>query len=290
LMTFIALTAAMAAASPPTDRPIGFIGVGVMNSAIVRGLCTLDSPPSAIVLSPRNAALAASLHAQWPSRVSVGTSNQQVVDACDLLFLGVLPKHYEEVCTAIRFRPDHLVVSLVSTAPLAKLREICAPATVVRAIPLPPVATHRGATIMCPPHERVTPLFESLGTCVAVEDEEMMKKMMPVTALMGQLYAQQLATQHWLEAQGVDTSSAAKWTGAVYHCVTSDSARPLPHTFQHLVDEQTKGGLNEQVIREMREAGAYAALSDSLDGCLARIQGRTAAKKRKNPYSSALED
>ena len=53
---------------------------------------------------------------------------------------------------------------------------------------------------------------------------------------------------------------------------------------------QTPGGLNEQVIREQREAGAYAALSDSLDGCLARIQGQPATKKRKTPYSSTEED
>ena len=70
---------------------------------------------------------------------------------------------------------------------------------------------------------------------------------------MGQFYAQQLATQKWLEAQGVDGADAAKWTGAVYHCVSYDSAKPVAETFQHLVDEQTPGGLNEQVIREMRE-------------------------------------
>lgn len=70
---------------------------------------------------------------------------------------------------------------------------------------------------------------------------------------MGQFYAQQLATQQWLEAQGVEAADAAKWTGAVFHCISYDSAVALPHTFEHLVAEQTPGGLNEQVVREQRE-------------------------------------
>ena len=116
-----------------------------------------------------------------------------------------------------------------------------------------------------------------------------MKKMMPVTALMGQLYAQHRATQQWLEAQGVDAEAAAKWTGAVFHCVTLDSSKAGAHTFEELVEEQTPGGLNEQVIREMTEAGTYAALSDSLDNCLARIEGRPNPARTKRPYSSVDE-
>ena len=116
-----------------------------------------------------------------------------------------------------------------------------------------------------------------------------MKKMMPVTALMGQLYAQHRATQQWLEAQGVDAEAAAKWTGAVFHTVTYDSAVASPATFEELVHEQTPGGLNEQVIREMTEAGTYAALSDSLDNCLARIEGRPNPARTKRPYSSVDE-
>ena len=142
---------------------------------------------------------------------------------------------------------------------------------------------------MTPKHPAITALFDALGTVVAVETEAEMKKMMPVTALMGQFYAQQAATQRWLEAQGVDAESAAKWTGAVFHCVSYDSATPTAHTLSELVAEQTPGGLNEQVVREMTEAGAYAALGDALDGCLARVEARARPAKRKRPYSSEPE-
>uniref|UniRef100_A0A6V2T9N2 Pyrroline-5-carboxylate reductase catalytic N-terminal domain-containing protein n=1 Tax=Emiliania huxleyi TaxID=2903 RepID=A0A6V2T9N2_EMIHU len=283
-------TILVCSAAVTSGTTLGFVGVGVMNEALVRGLCTLEVPPEAVVLSPRGAAKAASLSEDFEA-ATVAADNQQVLDRSDIIFLGVLPAQLEAVCRELRFEPRHTVVSLVSTAPLALLRECCSPAgTVMRAIPLPPVAQHRGATVMCPPHPVVTPLFESLGTAVAVEAEETLLKLMPVTALMGQLYAQQLAAQSWLQEQGVDAGAAARWVGAVYHTVSYDSATPGPDTFASLVEEQTPGGLNEQVLREMREAGASLALRDSLDDVLARIEGRPAAARERTAYSSSPAD
>lgn len=269
----------------------GFVGVGVMSSALVRGICTLADPPP-VVLSPRGAAKAAALAAEFPALVRVAASNQEVVDGADVVFIGVLPKDAEAVCRSLKFAPTQTVVSVVSTAPLALLQECCKPvpaAQVVRSIPLPPVAKHKGACVMTPKHPAITALYASLGTVVAVETEALMKKMMPVTGLMGHAYAQQRATQRWLESEGVDGEAAAKWAGAVFHCVSYDSALPDAHTFEELVAEQTPGGLNEQVVREQTEAGTYAALSDSLDSALARIEGRSAPKRQKRPYSSVDE-
>ena len=69
----------------------------------------------------------------------------------------------------------------------------------------------------------------------------------------GQFYAQQRAMQQWLQKQGVEAEQAAKWTGAVFHCISYDTAYANAHTFDELVEEQTPGGLNEQVLRELTE-------------------------------------
>lgn len=276
----------------PIVGTIGFVGCGTMSSAIVRGLCTLEAPPSRVVVSPRNAEKAAALQSAFPALVSVAASNQEVVDSSDTVFIGCLPKQTEEVTKALKFEPRHTVVSLVSTAPLKSLHEWCAPVpatSVVRAIPLPPVAKHQGATVMTPPHPAIVKIFDSLGTAVPVAEEEQMQKLMCMTCLMGQLYAQQRAAQQWLGKQGVDAETAGKYVGAIFHSVTLDSSVAGAHTFDELCDEQTPGGLNEQVIREMTEAGAYAALSDSLDGVIARIQAKEAPKRKKRPYESTLE-
>ena len=68
----------------------GFVGVGTINSAVVKGLCTCDTPPKAVVLSPRNAEKAAALKAAFPDRVTIADSNQAVLDAADWVFLVII--------------------------------------------------------------------------------------------------------------------------------------------------------------------------------------------------------
>ncbi len=270
----------------------GFVGTGTMSSAIVRGLCTLPERPAAVTVSPRNAANAAALADEFPGVVTVAKTNQEVLDSSDMVFVGVLPAQTETVLGELAFEPRHIVVSLVSTAPLERLYEWCAPVpkeSVVRAIPLPPVAKHQGATVMAPPHPAVAALFGSLGTCVPVPTEALMKKMMPMTCTMGMFYASLSAMQGWLVDNGVEAEAAAKWSGAVAHSISYDSAHPTAESFAALVHEQTPGGLNEQVMREMTEAGAYDALRDALDGALARIEGEPRPKRQKSAYTSRPE-
>ena len=63
---------------------------------------------------------------------------------------------------------------------------------------------------------------------VPVDDEVQMQTLMPITCLMGQLYAQQRAAQGWLVAQGIDRAVAAKYVGGIYSTITHDSAAPGP--------------------------------------------------------------
>tara|TARA_B100000768_G_C10987548_1_gene252520 strand:- start:247 stop:444 length:198 start_codon:yes stop_codon:yes gene_type:complete len=63
---------------------------------------------------------------------------------------------------------------------------------------------------------------------VPVDDEVHMQTLMPITCLMGQLYAQQQAAQGWLIAQGIDRAVAAKYVGGVYNTITHDSAAAGP--------------------------------------------------------------
>jgi len=74
---------------------------------------------------------------------------------------------------SLKFRPDHCVVSLISTFQVAKLRTLVAPAQViVRAAPLPAVARRMGgALVIYPPVPQVGALLEGLGQLVQLESE-----------------------------------------------------------------------------------------------------------------------
>eukprot|EP00413_Alexandrium_margalefii_P021467 CAMPEP_0204561456 /NCGR_PEP_ID=MMETSP0661-20131031/33196_1 /ASSEMBLY_ACC=CAM_ASM_000606 /TAXON_ID=109239 /ORGANISM="Alexandrium margalefi, Strain AMGDE01CS-322" /LENGTH=291 /DNA_ID=CAMNT_0051568867 /DNA_START=35 /DNA_END=910 /DNA_ORIENTATION=+ len=257
----------------------GFVGVGVIASAVVRGLCSRGgpSPPPSFVLSPRGAAKAAVLAAEFPAHVRVAGSNQEVVDAADCVMIAVLPKQAEDVLGSLTFRAGQQVVSLVATVKLARLREFIAPATeCVIGSPLPSVAEGRGATLLIPPRPFALNIFKSLGSCVAVEDEAQFKRMQCITALMGDLYKRQLTAQEWLQSHGVPSAEAAAWVGADFAAMAALSSRPGPDTFAHLVAEQTPGGINEMVWKGQQEDGNYEAIKHSLDSVHHRLMSGTA--------------
>ena len=80
-----------------------------------------------------------------------------------------------------------------------------------------------------------------------------------------------LATQTaWLERRGIGAEDARSYVAATY----AGALRQLEGgaSFDELAAEYaTPGGVNEQVARELREAGAYAALDRALDGAHRRL-------------------
>jgi len=242
--------------------------VGTIASAVVRGLLTPGGPQPApkFVLSPRGAAKASQLASEFPDAVQVAGSNQEVVDAAECVIVAVLPKQGEEVLSALRFRSDQKVLSLIATIRLAHLKELIAPATQCAiGVPLPAVARRQGASLLIPPSPFAETIFNCLGTCVPVEDEAQFKRMQAITSLMGDFYKRQATAQEWLESNGVHSKEAAKWVGASFATMAADSATAGPDTFKHLVAEQTPGGLNEMVWKGQEEDGNYLAIQDSLD-------------------------
>lgn len=223
---------------------LGFVGCGTIASAMVRGLATLDQPPTALVVSPRSAGKVASLKADFPGLVTVAESNQGVVDACDWVFLGVLPKQAADVVPPLKFRPDQTVCTLMAIVPTQSIVEWVAPVPsnrVFRAVPLPPVQHHACTTILTPPDDGLSELFDALGGTVQVRSEADLTTLQSITSLMGPFYELLRCSRDWAAAQGVDSASASKYVGDIFRSIAEDGklAGPKPSGFDDLVAEQT---------------------------------------------------
>ena len=123
---------------------VGFVGTGAIAEAICTGLCTGPAAPSSVVLSPRSAARSARLAAAHEC-CTVAADNQAVVDGAEIIFVCVLPAQLDEALSALTFRPEQTLVSLVSTSTLDGLAS-CSKlpsSQVFKMICLPPVAMHR---------------------------------------------------------------------------------------------------------------------------------------------------
>jgi len=269
-------SAAMVGGSSSAGIPetIGVVGVGTIGSAVVRGLCAPGGPVPAprFILSPRGAAKATALAAEFPNLIRVASSNQEVVDAAECVIVAVLPKQAEEVLAELTFRKEQRVLSLISTLLPARLQELVVPAVdCAVAMPLPAVAKRQGATLLTPPKPYAEAMFRALGSCVAVDDIAQFRRMQCITTLMGDFYKRQLSAQEWLNSNGVGQVEAAAWVGAALATMAADSCAPGPETFHHLVAEQTPGGLNEMVWKEQEADGSYASLKHSLDSVHHRL-------------------
>jgi len=250
---------------------LGFVGSGTITAAIIDGLGAAKADV-AIVLSPRNADVAAALAARH-SNVRVADSNQTVLDESEMVVIAVRPQIVAEVLRQLRFRPDHRVVSLVARISLEYLQRATRPASrVTRAVPLPSVARRQGPTAVFPPADEVIALFDPLGRAIPVEQEALFNVFGTATAVMASYFAFAGTISGWMERHGVAHEAARTFVRQMLEGLATAG----PGTFEELADEhQTRGGINEQVVRAIATDGVITSLDDALDAALASMQRGT---------------
>ncbi|MFI8743882.1 NAD(P)-binding domain-containing protein [Pseudomonas sp. NPDC077186] len=253
---------------------IGFIGTGAIAQAVIQGLCTCAHTPQAIWVSPRNPQRAQQLVATY-TPVTLANSNQAVVDHCDWVFITVKPDIAEAVLAELRFSPGQKVVNCVSTLSLAQAQALIGmPVALFKAIPLTPVALHLGPIAFTPPDPQLRSLFAPLGTAVAAPDEAALRSLAVVTAQIAPFYALQATIGRWLENQGLDPTEARGYVSSMFHALATLAMADQALSFETLLSEAAPpGGLNEQALSQLQEAGWLTQLEASLDSIQARLLG-----------------
>ncbi|CAN5642620.1 pyrroline-5-carboxylate reductase [soil metagenome] len=171
----------------PTSLTLGFIGAGKLAGSVIRGLLLKDfCPPEQIIASQPIDDLRAELQRETGIRVTA--ANTDVVEAADIIFIGVKPTVVlpviQETGAAIRHK---LVISLAAGIRLSRMEEL-ADARFLRVMTNTPSAIGRGATAFAPGSRStdadialVTQIFSAIGAVAPVTDDEIDA----VTALAG---------------------------------------------------------------------------------------------------------
>ncbi|WP_028063698.1 pyrroline-5-carboxylate reductase [Solirubrobacter soli] len=248
----------------------GLVGVGAIAEAIVVGLSESDDPP-ALTLSPRSADISAALAERY-ANVGIAADNQAVLDAAPVVLLCVRPQIARAVVSDLRFRDDHVVISVMAGISIDELERLIAPATdVCRCIPLPAVARHSGVTPIHPPQPIARALFDRLGSAVEVPDIEAYDGFAVASATMAAHFEFLRTVSGWLTRQGVAADDASRYLAAVFAAL--GDAVETSHDFAHLAREHaTVGGINEHFQRTLTEAGVYDEVSTALDAVLTRLR------------------
>jgi pyrroline-5-carboxylate reductase len=253
---------------------LGVIGVGNIAAALLTGLATGAEPPRSVLLSPRSAEAGAALAARF-GQMRVAADNQAVLDGSDVVILAVRPQVTEEVLAPLRFRADHRIISLIAIHPQAKIAPLVAPATrITRVLPLPPVARRIGPIALSPPDPELEAWLATVGTVVAVADDHHFETVWSTSALIATFYELVSRAADWGVAQGLTRDAAERYAKSVFHAVAQPLADPGAKPAELAELAQTKGGLNEQILRHLTQAGAFDEVGRALDAVLARLEGR----------------
>lgn len=248
----------------------GVLGVGAIGAAIVTGLCeNVDDAPQ-VLLSPRNAGIAAGLTQRFAT-VDVAADNQAVVDGAPVVLVCVRPQVAQTVLAELRFPADRVVISAMAGVPVTTLQRLVAPATdVARVIPLPSVARRDGITPVHPPNAAATALFDRLGETAELADVKAFEAFSASTATIAAHFAYLNTIAAWLESQEIPAPAATRYVASMFAGLAE--ATRSGERFEQLAREHaTPGGINEQFLNELEQGGTFERVSLGLRRVLDRL-------------------
>jgi pyrroline-5-carboxylate reductase len=248
----------------------GVLGAGAIGAAIVTGLCENVADAPRVLLSPRNAEIAAGLAQRFPT-VDVAPDNQAVVDGARVVIVCVRPQVAQPVLAELRFPADGVVISAMAGVSVTTLKRLVAPATdVARVIPLPSVARRDGLTPVHPPNAAATALFDRLGETVELADVKAFEALSASTATIAAHFAYLNAIAAWLESQKIPAPAATRYVASMFAGLAE--ATRSGERFEQLAREHaTSGGINEQFLNGLEQAGVFEDVGLGLQRVLRRL-------------------
>lgn len=250
---------------------LGFIGTGIISSALVTGFCESGRDVSVLV-SPRTKERAEALRDRYPDQVRIASKNQQIVDESEWIFLAVLPQQAMKVLEELHFGPEKKLISLVPSLDMEEASKLTGPLAVFAdVVPLPFAAKRIGPVVLYPPVPEVKELLSILGTVVEAETREQMSILRTSTALMSPYYMLLSKVVSWCESKGLKEEKARTYLTS-YWGALSQMAAEFPGPLDELAREATPGGLNWQALNDLEEKGALDEWQKVLDPVLERVR------------------
>ena len=187
--------------------------------------------------------------------------------------LAVTPTVGQNLIKKLKFKSNQKVISFISTITLPQLKKmIKAKATIVRAIPLPPISIKKGPVPIFPPNKKIKSFFNKLGTTVEIKNENLSKNFWSTSGMMAPFYELLNTMANWLVKKGVKKENAQKYITSLFLALSEDAVVNSKKDLKYLVKEsQTPKGLNEQGVNELRKLGFYKSTEKTLNSILKRL-------------------
>jgi pyrroline-5-carboxylate reductase len=239
---------------------LGFIGTGTIASAVVEGIA---GDGHQITVSERSRARSADLAARFGVSVA---DNQGVVDASDVLFLGLLPDQAATVLPTLHFHAGQRVISFIAGVSLETLEPLLAPATpVALMLPFPGIAKGGSPIIALGQTDLIDTLFTPENSVYSVENDAEMMAYLAAQAVLSPAVKLVADAAQWIAPKVSDPAQAEDFLRVLVGSnLMSNDLAPLLQALS------SPGGYNARLREHMDAEGMQAALARGLEALAAR--------------------
>lgn len=238
---------------------IGIIGTGTIAMALVEGIA---EDGHRITVSTRSEANSRRLAAAFEC-VSVA-GNQAVIDASDVLFLGLMADTAPDILGALSFREGQRVVSLMAGAGFDAVAGLVAPATLSAImLPFPSIAKGGSPILALGDRAVVDEILGARNQVFALDDEADLAAYLCAQAVLSPAVKMIHDAADWLGGRVSDPEMAEAFLRSLVG--TSLLQSPCAALLQAL---DTPGGYNQRMREHMEACGMPEHLHSGLDRLL----------------------
>jgi pyrroline-5-carboxylate reductase len=251
---------------------IGFIGTGQIAKSTILGILKSNLKVEKIYISQRNKKISRLLRKK-SKKIRIIINNQEIIDKSNWVFLSITPTVGNKILKDLKFKKNQTIISFISTINMSQLKKcIKVKATIVRAIPLPPISLKAGPVPIFPPNKNVKRFFNQLGTTVEIGNEKLSKNFWATSGMYASFYELLSTMSNWLVKRGIKRDKAQKYITSLFVALSENAIVNSKKDLKYLVkDSQTPRGLNEQGVKELRKAGFYRSTEKTLNSILKRL-------------------
>lgn len=249
---------------------IGILGVGHLARLMVRGW---QGAGHTFILSPRGAETAQRIANEFGARVA--TSNQEVIDQSDAVFVSLPAATGAADLQGLTFRPGQPVLSAMAGTGLTRLKEVVGPArAAIGMMPGYANAFKVGPSILYPKDDFWGQVLASVGPVHMLDSEEKFTLAATFGALSGATVGWMAHIIEWYSSQGLDPETARALVAGTLRGnaeVLLQEQRPLADIAKGVT---TPGGITLQLLGILDQRGALAAWDEGLHSVHDRISGK----------------
>ena len=251
---------------------LGFIGTGKIASSIIYGIFKSKLKINKIYISSRNVNIAKKLSGKF-SKVKVCKNNQEIINNSKVIFLSVTPNVGKKILKKLIFDKNKIIISLISTLKTKELKKLTNCNKICKAIPLPFIGNKLGPIILSPKNRIANKILSKLGNVIEINNEKISYSFWSTSSIMAAYYELLNLTTKWLVKKKIKQKTATNYISELFLALSKDAVLKKTIGFNKLVaDSQTPGGLNMQVLNELKKGKFYDKFLKSLDNVHRRIK------------------